>query len=44
MVERAATYKLSDICLKYDATLDVDEATTITEFYIKTKIPYTKVT
>ena len=39
-----ATYKLSDISLEYDVTLDGPYATAIGEVYFKTLIYYTKVT
>ena len=39
-----ATYKLSDISLEYDAIFDEPYATAIGEMYVKTSIPYTKVT
>ena len=39
-----ATYKLSDISLEYDTIFDEPYATTIGEMYVKTSIPYTKVT
>ena len=38
-----ATYKLSDISLKYDAIFDEPYATTIGEMFASTSIPYTKV-
>ena len=43
--DSAATYKLSDISLEYDAIFDEPYATTIGELYAGTKsIPYTEVT
>ena len=43
--DTSATYKLSDIWLKYDAIFDEPYATTIGEMYTgATSIPYTKVT
>ena len=39
-----ATYKLSDISLKYDAVFDEPYATAIGEMYAVTSIPYAKVT
>ena len=43
--DTAATYKLSDISLEYDAIFDEAYATTIGELYAATmSIPYTKVT
>ena len=43
--DTAATYKLSDISLEYDAIFDEPYATTIGEMYAgTTSIPYTKVT
>ena len=42
--DTSATYKLSDISLKYDAIFDEPYATTIGEIYTgTTSIPYTKV-
>ena len=41
--DTSATYKLSDILLEYDAIFDEPYATTISEMYVKTSIPYTKV-
>ena len=43
--DTAATYKLSDISLEYDAIFDEAYAITIGELYVGTmSIPYTKVT
>ena len=43
--DTAATYKLSDVSLEYDAIFDEPDATTIGELCAGTKfIPYTKVT
>ena len=43
--DSAATYKLSDISLEYDAIFEEPYATTIGELYAGTKsVPYTKVT
>ena len=43
--DSAATYKLSDISLEYDAIFDEPYATTIGELYAGTKsIPYSEVT
>ena len=43
--DTSATYKLSDILLKYDAIFDKPHATTIAEMYTGTiSIPYTKIT
>ena len=43
--DTSATYKLSDIWLKYDAVFEEHYATTIGEMYTgTTSIPYTKVT
>ena len=36
--------KLSDISLEHEALLDADCATAVSELYVKTEIPYTKVT
>ena len=41
--DTSATYKLSDILLEYDAIFGEPYATTISEMYVKTSIPYTKV-
>ena len=42
--DTAATYKLSDISLEYDAIFDEPYATSIGEMYTGTSIPYTKIT
>ena len=40
----AATYKISDIALEYDAIFDLDYAAIFENLYSETSIPYTKVT
>ena len=42
--DTAATYKLSDISVEYDAIFDEPHATSIGEMYTGTSIPYTKIT
>ena len=42
--DTAATYKISDIALEYDAIFDLDYAAMFENFYSETSIPYTKVT
>ena len=42
--DTAATYKISDIALEYDAIFDLDYATMFENLYKETSIPYTKVT
>ena len=42
--DTAATYKISDIALEYDAIFDLDYAAMFENLYSETSIPYTKVT
>ena len=42
--DTAATYKISDIALEYDAIFDLDYAVMFQNLYSETSIPYTKVT
>ena len=42
--DTSPTYKLLDILLEYDIIYDIPYATSIGEMYVKTSIPYTKVT
>ena len=42
--DAAATYKISDITLEYDAIFDLEYVTMFENFYRETSIPYTKVT
>ena len=42
--DTAATYKISDIALEYDAIFDLDYAVMFENLYSETSIPYTKVT
>ena len=42
--DTAATYKISDIALEYDAIFDLEYATMFENLYRETSIPYTKVT
>ena len=42
--DKAATYKISDIALEYDAIFDLEYATMFENLYRRTSIPYTKVT
>ena len=42
--DTAATYKINDIALEYDAIFDLEYATIFENLYRETSIPYTKVT
>ena len=42
--DTAATFKISDIALEYDAIFDLDYAAMFENLYSETAIPYTKVT
>ena len=42
--DTAATYKISDIALEYDAIFDLEYATMFENLYRETSIPYTKIT
>ena len=42
--DTAATYKISDIALEYDAIFDLDYAAMFENLYSETSVPYTKVT